>query len=267
MSSIALTDPLKAEYQRLFDNCNLRPESAAEIEAILARIRNGQPRYRAVAADTDVPWHVIAVLHQMECSGSFDKHLHNGDPLSARTVRVPANRPPQGTPPFAWEDSAVDALRFQRFDRWKDWSLSGTLYRIESYNGWGYRLYHPETLSPYLWGGSNNYAGGKYVQDGRWSASAVSRQIGAAVLLRRMAESGLLLPAAELPHTPGAPAEKLPLLRYSPNTELPYARELQAFLNTLPDIYLKVDGKPGERTSDAFRKATGNYLAGDPRAS
>ena len=94
MSSIALTDPLKAEYQRLFDNCNLRPESAAEIEAILTSIHNGQPRYRAVATVTDVPWHVIAVLHQMECSGSFDKHLHNGDPLSARTVRVPANRPP-----------------------------------------------------------------------------------------------------------------------------------------------------------------------------
>jgi lysozyme family protein len=34
----------------------------------------------------------------------------------------------------------------------------------------GYRLYHPETLSPCLWGGANNYAGGKYVQDGRWSA-------------------------------------------------------------------------------------------------
>lgn len=265
MPSVALTDPLKAEYQRLFDNCNVRPENAAVVETMLKRIQNGQQRYRDIAQETDVPWHVIAVLHQMECNGSFDKHLHNGDPLAARTVRVPAKRPAQGTPPFTWEESAMDALRFQRFDRWDDWSLPGTLYRIESYNGWGYRLYHPETLSPYLWAGSNNYTSGKYVQDGRWSSSAVSKQIGTAVLLRRMSESGLLKPAAELPHTPGAPVTKLPLLRYSPNKELPYARELQAYLNTLPDIYLKVDGKPGERTSDAFMKVTGNYLSGDPR--
>jgi hypothetical protein len=29
---------------------------------------------------------------------------------------------------------------------------------------------------------------------------------------------------------------------------------------------VKLDGVPGEKTSDAFRKVTGRFLPGDPRA-
>jgi len=166
VATVPLTDALKAEYQRLFDTCALLPRREAEIEGVLARLRGGEARYQAVAVATGVPWHVIGVIHQMECGGRFDRHLHNGDPLTARTVRVPAGRPATGTPPFTWEASAEDALRFQRLDRWNDWSLPATLYRLEGYNGWGYRLYHPETLSPYLWGGSNHYTRGE-IRPGR----------------------------------------------------------------------------------------------------
>ncbi len=45
-------------------------------------------------------------------------------------------------------------------------------------------------LSPYLWSFSTHYQCGKYVADGRWSETAVSKQCGAAVLLRRLAEHG-----------------------------------------------------------------------------
>jgi hypothetical protein len=38
-------------------------------------------------------------------------------------------------------------------------------------------------------------------------------------------------------------------------------------LNTFPGIFVKVDGVPGERTSDAFRKVTGHFLFGDPRTA
>ena len=43
-------------------------------------------------------------------------------------------------------------------------------------------------LSPYLWSGSNHYAKGKYVADGKWSSVAVSGQTGAIPVLKRMAE-------------------------------------------------------------------------------
>ena len=43
------------------------------------------------------------------------------------------------------------------------------------------------------------------------------------------------------------------------------AEALQHWLNTFAGVYLKVDGWPGRRTSDAFRRVTGSWLPGDPR--
>ncbi len=265
MATTNLTDALKGAYQQLFDTCDLRPERMGEIETILDRLQRGQARYRAVSAATGVPWHVIAVIHQMECGGRFDQHLHNGDPLTDRTVHVPPRRPPNGQPPFTWEESAEDALRLRRMDRWADWSLPGVLYQLEGYNGFGYRRYHPETLSPYLWSGSGHYASGKYVADGTWSPAAVSKQVGAAVLLRRMVETALLDPTVILPPAVALPAADEPLFRYAPGTVHPHGKALQTFLNTLPNVYLNVDGKLGQRSSEAVRRVTGHYLAGDPR--
>ena len=53
-------------------------------------------------------------------------------------------------------------------------------------------------------------------------------------------------------------------LKFS-NKKIAYGEELQNFLNKFPGIYLKVDGVPGERTSDAFKKVTGYYLKDDLR--
>jgi hypothetical protein len=76
----------------------------------------------------------------------------------------------------------------QGLDRWQDWSLAGVLYRLEAYNGFGYRKHHPEVRTPYLWSFSQHYGAGKYVQDGVWSPTAVSQQCGAAVLLRGLVD-------------------------------------------------------------------------------
>ena len=58
-------------------------------------------------------------------------------------------------------------------------------------NGFGYRRFHSGVLSPYLWSYSNHYTSGKYVADGTFDPDAVSKQCGSAVILRRMAETGL----------------------------------------------------------------------------
>ena len=42
-------------------------------------------------------------------------------------------------------------------------------------------------------------------------------------------------------------------------------KALQTWLNTFPNIFLKVDGVPGDHTSDAYKQATGRRLPGDPR--
>jgi lysozyme family protein len=268
MAGVTLTDPLRAEYQRLFDTCLIGASRASAVESLVNRIVAGRARYESVATPLGVPWHIVGVIHAMEASLNFHTHLHNGDPLTARTRQVPAGRPVGGDPPFTWEESAIDALRLERLHQWSDWSVPGALYKLEKYNGFGYRRAHPHVLTPYLWSFSNHYTRGKFVADGRFSDIAVSQQCGAAVLLRRMAERRVVDAAEELPPSPTVtiPRAAGPLLRFAPNKVNPYGRELQAFLNKLPNIYLKEDGKLGERTSNALHEATGRYLDGDPRA-
>ncbi len=187
---MSLTQTMRNEYESKFQTCTVRPQFSSSVNSVVARSVKARPRYEAVAARTNVPWHVIAVIHNLECGGRFDCHLHNGDPLKRRTVNVPAGRPAKGTAPFTWEESAVDALTFDRFSSWKDWSIGGTLYKIESYNGMGYRK--RGVPSPYLWSGSQHYTRGKYVADGRFDPDAVSAQLGAAVVLRRMTDEALI---------------------------------------------------------------------------
>lgn len=263
-----LTEALRAEYQRLFDSCQIRPERVAEVEAATQKILVGKARYVAVGKPLGVPWFVIGVLHSLEAGSNFARHLHNGDPLSARTVQVPKGRPLTGQPPFKWEDSAVDALTLDKSVGWTDWSVPGILFKWESYNGWGYRAFHPEVLSPYLWSFTSHYTRGKYVADGTFSATAVSKQTGAAALLRRLAEKGeMTAPSAitepELLKAIGAAGG----LRFKPGAVQPGAVALQQFLNRFPGIFLREDGKLGEKSSDAYKQVFGHFLAGDPRGS
>jgi len=78
-------------------------------------------------------------------------------------------------------------------------------------------------------------------------------------LLRRMAERDLLgFTVADEP-------ADMPLLRYAEADASPWMEKFQQFLNTLPGMFVKVDGRAGPRTSEAFFKLTGRYLPGDPR--
>ena len=180
---------LKAEYARLFASATLRPRYSEPAEWHVAMMKKSKTRYAAISDDTGVPWYFIAVCHALESSFNFRAHLHNGDfPLSARTRQVPAGRPTRWLPPSDWESSARDALRLLGFAGQKDWSVERTLYRLEAYNGFGYRPYG--VASPYLWSFSNHYLSGKYVADRKWSSTAKSQQCGAGVMLRLLTDAG-----------------------------------------------------------------------------
>ncbi|PMR67084.1 hypothetical protein [Halomonas heilongjiangensis] len=272
--AITLNAGLRREYEQLFESCRIRPERMAEVERTIDKLVQHRARYDTVTARRGVPWSFVALVHNMESGGNFSCHLHNGDPLTARTVQVPAGRPKQGSPPFTWEESAADAMALKQLGERTDWSLAGLLFQLERYNGWGYRRYHPHVLSPYLWSFSEHYHSGRYVADGRWSETAVSKQCGAAVVLRRLAEKGLVdftdRPRVTLyAATDAEPAAREPLVpRHTTRrtADAERAEHLQRWLNTFPGIFLKVDGIPGDNTSGAYRTATGHYLPGDPRA-
>ena len=122
----------------------------------------------------------------------------------------------------------------------QEWNIAGILFLLEGRGGWGYRLHHPEVPSPYLWNYSTHYAQGKYVTDDAWSETGVAQRCGAAVLLRRLAERGLVV----FDHPEEEP--DWPLLRYDESVVSPWVEALQRFMNTLPGIYVKVDGRAGQ---------------------
>jgi lysozyme family protein len=263
MATITLIAALRTEYQALFDSCRIDPDRERIIDSLIDRIVAQRPRYQTVSAQLAIPWHVVATIHALEASLDFTKHLHNGDPLTARTLQVPAGRPREGSPPFSWEVSAIDALRLRQLDRWQDWSLAGTLYQLEGYNGFGYRKLVTPIATPYLWSFSNHYTSGKFTADNHYSPTALSQQCGAAVLVRRMAERTLIDPLRDDKTLPALLDD--PSLRYSPTRITPRGAELQTFLNNIPGIYLRVDGKLGDKSSAAYHTVTGHYLPGDPR--
>jgi lysozyme family protein len=180
---------LADEYVRFFGGADYFDAEKEKIAEDYGRkLLQYRSRYDQVVKGSKIPWWFVGLTHMMESSLNFQTHLHNGDPLTRKTFRVPAGRPVRGSPPFDWTDSARDALdRLRLFDE-TDWSLPRALYRLEQYNGFGYRKYG--IPSPYLWSFSTIYRKGKFIADGVFSADAVSKQCGAATVLKFVHQKG-----------------------------------------------------------------------------
>jgi len=185
------------DYRKLFETCVIKEANRSELSWYVSKIVDATRRksYAAVEEETCVPWYFTAIIHGMECSFDMTSHLHNGDSLKAKTKQVPAGRPNPWLPPSDWVSSASDALRYDKLDEKADWDLAHMLYRWETYNGWRSRLLY-KINTPYLWSFSNHYTKGKFVADNVWDANAVSKQCGAAVMLKALVEGGHIAPPA-----------------------------------------------------------------------
>ena len=174
-------------------------------------------RYRSVSARTDVPWAVIAVIHERESSQDWTRSLAQGDRWDRMSVHTPAGRGPFKS----WEEAAIDALvNCAPYPaRNRDWSIGETLTMLEEYNGLGYAA--RGLPSPYLWAGTNQYQSGKYVRDGVYDPDAVDSQLGCAGLLQAMAtlDPSAALEAEKL--SSASPTAPEPLPARPPNTSRP----------------------------------------------
>jgi lysozyme family protein len=255
---------LAADYRRLFDTAEIRSAQQRAADRAVDRALGLKATYVQIGEPLQVPWYFVAAVHMRESSYRTDGHLHNGDPLTARTVNVPANRPPTGDPPFSFEISAADALQLKRLHLQRDWSVPRLLHTLEAYNGFGYRK--RGLPSPYLWSFTHHYQRGKFVRDGMLDPATVDRQCGTATLLRRLAERQEIQFQDEPAINQGARVVSYANSKPRGADALARAEALQHWLNTFEGIYLKVDGWPGRRTSDAFKAVTGSWLPGDPRA-
>ena len=186
-------DQVKAQLTLWWNTCKITRQKA-EIEKTAKRLYARKVQYYdPVEKAIGVPWYMVAVIDERE-SGARGGVLHNGEFIigtGRKTKLVPAGRGPFKS----WDEAAVDALSMpgKNFNQVKkeDCSIELVLYCLEAYNGWGYRMYHSKTPSPYVWSCTNIYDDsprGKYVSDGQWGAGVTDTQIGCAPILKALME-------------------------------------------------------------------------------
>ena len=170
---------------RLYESMKLKTmvkQNESTVQWYKKKALQGRLRYQEVALEFDMPWQVVAVVHALEASFDFSKNLMNGQPYDQKTTWVPKNYGPW----VDWHSAAIDAfkLKKQQGKLPAEWTLGSTLEFLLLFNGLGYE--RKGLVSAYLWSFTNHYVaqgGSKYVADGKFDRSAVSMQVGAALLL------------------------------------------------------------------------------------
>lgn len=139
------------------------------------------------------PATVLFALHYRESDNNFNRHAHEGSPLTHRTRDEPKGRPLHPDPPYTFEISAEDAYYVcDRLDltNWK--SIQSALDRTEKFNGLGYRS--RGVVAPYNFAATSLYSRGKFVADHRFDPNAVDKQLGVVAILKAMQARGIALP-------------------------------------------------------------------------
>jgi lysozyme family protein len=170
-----------AEYRNLYGS--VVSTDTSSLAWYTTKCKRYRAKYEEVTKKTGVPWEVVGVIHGLEGGFNFSTCLHNGEAIigtGKKTTLVPKGRGPFAT----WEEAAIDAFAIKKL--MPVWDIEHTLYFLEGFNGWGYRKYHPEVKSPYLWGLTNHHTKGKYVADGKFDPSARTKQTGAAIILKEL---------------------------------------------------------------------------------
>lgn len=237
MGWAAMTDlvALRAANLRRWNNAKL----TRNYTTIARNLVEAKSRYQSVAMSTGVPWAVIAVIHMRESSQNWATSLAQGDPWNKVSVHVPKGRGPFSS----WAEAAIDALVncAPYAARNKDWSIGGTLTKLEEYNGLGYAA--KGRPSPYVWAGTNQYVSGKYVRDGVYDANVVDTQPGCANLLMAMMAIDPTITftgSSTIPPAPAPPPVEQPVPAPPPSITSPAKGSIGAFI---ANLFSKIFGR------------------------
>lgn len=254
-----MRDTSPSYYKKMWDTLALLSKHKKEINAVCAKVRSGQGQYSVVESVTKVPWYVVGIIHQMECSGDWSRNIANGQPWNKVTTITPAGRGPFES----WRDAAIDAMTLLSDVFPSIWTVESISKYFENYNGMGYAKHNVN--SPYLYSFSNNGVGvGKYVGEkpgvpAHYDSNAVSDQCGAITILYRLVSDKI----CSVPYSNDI--EDIKII-YNPKNVNEEAKKYQKFLNDSFGFKLAVDGKCGIKTSDAHKKVFGQFLFGDKRS-
>lgn len=176
----------KARLQQM--KVQLSKDQQYDMGLFLNNWDKNEARYDKVADQANMPPELIAALHWRESSGNFGTYLHQGDPLGKPPKHWPTNIPTF----YKWEDAANHALHQQKEVQdmfhisGKTTDPAALASYSEYYNGLGY--HYKDRPSPYVFSGTNQYHGGKYVADGHYSPTAQDSQLGTMAMISALRE-------------------------------------------------------------------------------
>lgn len=171
-------DDLQADYTQRLAAMKFTQQMAAK--AVAERLLKNRDRFLALQASCGVPALWVMPVFERE-NPSFDDYLGNGDAIDKATVHVPKGRGPFVT----WEAGAADSLVLDHVTLCPEWTWARACYEWELWNGFGPRN-HGRT-SGYLWTGTDQYEGGKYIADGVWSRGTWDKQLGCVIVATQIA--------------------------------------------------------------------------------
>jgi lysozyme family protein len=166
-------EALQPQYKEMLGAMKATRMPAAVVVA--KRLLASRDRFLGLQTACGVPALWVMPVFERE-QPSFDAYLGNGDPLSHPTTHVPRGRGPFST----WEEGAADALALDHVAEPATWTWEWACWQWEKWNGFGPREHGRPT--GYLWSGTDQYKGGKYVSDGVWSPRTFDQQLGTVIL-------------------------------------------------------------------------------------
>jgi len=220
-----LTKELSKEYLDMYHAMEINNTWLNLVRRNASFINGNKNTYTPIFLNSQVPWYLVGLVHKMEAGyedliagkdgKSFECNLFNGQYYWKKTTIVP-----KGKGPFSnWNIAAIQAMQdlnkkmMRQIPNWDGkYTIDVILFMAEMHNGWGYRIYHPEVKSPYLWSFSNMYSKGRYVADGKFKSSSVSQQCGIAPILKILIDQingiEIPIPVNNLPKTEGESSPK-----------------------------------------------------------
>lgn len=181
------------QYRQMFAAMEYKPGYERAAQKVAQRVYHDMPVYSAAAKACNVPAIFIMCANERESDGWLGAYLGNGQPWNRITTEVPPNRGPFKN----FIAGCVDAVHLEGLNllNLSDWTVSRLLYKLTSFNGWGY--YYHSIPSPYIWAGSTIQKPGKYVRDGVLDLTVMDPQLGAALVYDQLVK---LDPALGLPN-------------------------------------------------------------------
>lgn len=161
-------------YDNLFQSMIIK--NSQEIINVVNDIDRDWYKWYCKTYQKGIDWKFVAIIHRLECDGDVNKQILNGENWNTKTKLVPKNLGPFKS----WDDAANKAFLLKGIITIPN-TISNILWECERWNGWGY--VKKKINSPYIWSKTNHYICGKFTSDGKFSSTAVSKQIGAAPLL------------------------------------------------------------------------------------